>query len=189
MRGKLIHRLIVPICHADHPRGCGENLDDENKKNLKKGSPPRMRGKQYLLRGKGEHLGITPADAGKTGGCSHNSRAHEDHPRGCGENPVTACICSRVLGSPPRMRGKLETFNRAKGGLRITPADAGKTELPELDLSAFEDHPRGCGENLEELKEADDRTGSPPRMRGKQGKKVAVVGELEDHPRGCGENN
>ena len=70
------------------------------------------------------------------------------------------------------------------------------------------DHPRGCGENKEAQAIKVLRTGSPPRMRGKQGEiteisrpyritpadagktfNVVPSGQQErDHPRGCGEN-
>ena len=91
---------------------------------------------------------------------------------------------------------------------RITPADAGKTFRKWQRLSSGQDHPRGCGENIFSLPVSSFRTGSPPRMRGKQngkhitmwslritpadaGKTAEVQAEVtweEDHPRGCGEN-
>ena len=92
--------------------------------------------------------------------------------------------------------------------IRITPADAGKTE-DEVKRCRFDkDHPRGCGENLSCLLHSRETMGSPPRMRGKRfpssqlvtlpritpadagktrrsGRRSAKQG---DHPRGCGEN-
>ena len=66
------------------------------------------------------------------------------------------------------MRGKL--YPKAKqfseGG--ITPADAGKTLSVRLTPSAFQDHPRGCGENSPLRRINSMYPGSPPRMRGKQ---------------------
>ena len=70
------------------------------------------------------------------------------------------------------------------------------------------DHPRVCGENYALLSRGDSAIGSPPRVRGKQGKKPwsalargitpACAGKTykrygakvatEDHPRVCGEN-
>ena len=65
------------------------------------------------------------------------------------------------------MRGKhLRTdFPREADG--ITPADAGKTNISSRKRRAFEDHPRGCGENLAVGDAAAVKKGSPPRMRGK----------------------
>ena len=65
------------------------------------------------------------------------------------------------------MRGKLPACINCGIALRITPADAGKTQKGIPISRYIEDHPRGCGENLVA---ADKRTldvGSPPRMRGK----------------------
>ena len=51
--------------------------------------------------------------------------------------------------------------------MRITPAHAGKSESP-LHLSAkSQDHPRACGEKLDNPDYIGAYAGSPPRMRGK----------------------
>ena len=52
--------------NEDHPRGCGENLPQIELSTGKKGSPPRMRGKQRGSTWTAQVTGITPADAGKT---------------------------------------------------------------------------------------------------------------------------
>ena len=111
---------------------------------------------------------ITPADAGKTPKrrfCSFDTR---DHPRGCGENASVSFSGRMISGSPPRMRGKLSGSLSASLNARITPADAGKTARITSEWSEREDHPRGCGENLDDAVCARDCGGSPPRMRGKR---------------------
>ena len=75
---------------------------------------------------------ITPADAGKTNINGFNDNISQDHPRGCGENPMTKRAYRRTLGSPPRMRGKLKALLEAFDGHGITPADAGKTLTPTM---------------------------------------------------------
>ena len=45
------------------------------------------------------------------------------------------------------MRGKLDTPAEETETDRITPADAGKTDLKSRYRKQPEDHPRGCGEN------------------------------------------
>ena len=70
---------------------------------------------------------ITPADAGKTTFGNSVSATGWDHPRGCGENPYSQIGQLAILGSPPRMRGKLLTESVFTFEPRITPADAGKT--------------------------------------------------------------
>ena len=50
----------------DHPRGCGENKDENGINCAVGGSPPRMRGKPSgAVTNEHKHR-ITPADAGKT---------------------------------------------------------------------------------------------------------------------------
>ena len=111
-------------------------------------------------------------------------------------------------GSPPRMRGKLNTNLLLRSCVRITPADAGKTIKRCPDRAIARDHPRGCGENGRAHRMSNCSTGSPPRMRGKLHKEtiwaaaqritpadagktcfsVAGAEPQRDHPRGCGEN-
>ena len=106
------------------------------------------------------------------------------------------------------MRGKLSFTVEPRKQYRITPADAGKTRVAAVLSAAFQDHPRGCGENRGTLTIAVDVTGSPPRMRGKRscGRLTQHLTRItpadagktrqqrkrrrppQDHPRGCGEN-
>ena len=106
------------------------------------------------------------------------------------------------------MRGKPSTYSRLPLWSRITPADAGKTSRHALHRLRNQDHPRGCGENLPTIIIEIVKSGSPPRMRGKQvypsaispprgitpadaGKTrslSAILPRARDHPRGCGEN-
>ena len=87
MRGKLIQAIVDALpqritpadagktdvcCQVraglwDHPRGCGENDESAVLDAINTGSPPRMRGKLHLSQKLFEYIGITPADAGKTG--------------------------------------------------------------------------------------------------------------------------
>ena len=75
---------------------------------------------------------------------------------------MTACT-----GSPPRMRGKRAFLNDFAILNRITPADAGKTNGAQQEINHFQDHPRGCGENVIKVPIRNGSPGSPPRMRGK----------------------
>ena len=65
------------------------------------------------------------------------------------------------------MRGKPPAAAINIKGIRITPADAGKTLKLALRFVRIEDHPRGCGENLVTDFTPATGVGSPPRMRGK----------------------
>ena len=93
-----------------------------------------------------------------------------------------------MVGSPPRMRGKLILIPCVQPRGRITPADAGKTRGYRPRRRPRQDHPRGCGENKHRKFAHVEQIGSPPRMRGKLPLARASAICQEDHPRGCGEN-
>ena len=107
-----------------------------------------MRGKPFQRRIAEVCEGITPADAGKTMRLRGRHNSIEDHPRGCGENSGDNHVDYNDVGSPPRMRGKPTETNAHTCRHGITPADAGKTDAVGYNHKLYEDHPRGCGENV-----------------------------------------
>ena len=131
---------------------------------------------------------ITPAHAGKTWISLYFPLQNWDHPRACGENRPSELPFFLKLGSPPRMRGKLGEMHENFGQDRITPAHAGKTVCTPVPRSAGRDHPRACGENIEQRLAKLEARGSPPRMRGKHIRFWTVRRIAVDHPRACGEN-
>ena len=141
-----IHRPLAAL--RDHPRGCGENGSWPSVGFSNLGSPPRMRGKLVYVDIRQAAVRITPADAGKTFSVAVSSLIVRDHPRGCGENSPMPMFADSAAGSPPRMRGKRCTPSKNLRIAGITPADAGKTIIFALPTSRFQDHPRGCGENM-----------------------------------------
>ena len=131
------------------------------------------------MRGKG-HKGykceeirrITPAHAGKRCTHSDDEPIRWDHPRACGEKCACLRFCGYRTGSPPRMRGKVTAFVVSAATLRITPAHAGKRECRLYHRSLQQDHPRACGEKLDSFGVYPPCLGSPPRMRGKGGRRT-----------------
>ena len=105
MRGKATfsgrHRLAVGItpayagkrrmvhdghgCFRDHPRVCGEKSAGVFVRTGWRGSPPRMRGKDFCRIVRDVFRGITPAYAGKSWVHSCFHFYAWDHPRVCGE--------------------------------------------------------------------------------------------------------
>ena len=69
----------------DHPRACGEKGAGKISLRRAQGSPPRMRGKVFLLLFTFQSPGITPAHAGKSISGNPARCFQEDHPRACGE--------------------------------------------------------------------------------------------------------
>ena len=120
--------------HRDHPRACGENYSYSLFPRLSVGSPPRVRGKHKSLHTPVCPYRITPARAGKTTSCWEVSRHDEDHPRACGENATGDMLRIALQGSPPRVRGKLDTWRAGGIAFWITPARAGKTFALSLKL-------------------------------------------------------
>ena len=116
-----------PTQAQDHPRRCGENHCIIPHSTVTLGSPPQVRGKLAKILKQNGVDRITPAGAGKTFRSFASSSVSWDHPRGCGENRSRIIGHSSVKGSPPRMRGKLFPCFAIICGVRITPADAGKT--------------------------------------------------------------
>ena len=131
----------------DHPRVCGENVLVRRDGRSDRGSPPRVRGKPINEGRARKVTRITPACAGKTILALLPAVIVKDHPRVCGENPVHRQALRRLLGSPPRVRGKLALLDLGEVQVRITPACAGKTRSASTSPRLSRDHPRVCGEN------------------------------------------
>ena len=95
---------------SDHPRRCGENLIQPFNRRNAMGSPPQVRGK--LRTGDYSYVAvrITPAGAGKTRTLTGSGIIRQDHPRRCGENWGFGFRFGRCLGSPPQVRGKLDSL-------------------------------------------------------------------------------
>ena len=150
-----------------HPRACGENSHGDASHCVAAGSSPRMRGKPLFYR-HGEPIGgLIPAHAGKTE-TSTARRAHVwAHPRACGENGIVASSMISLMGSSPRMRGKLYQARLPGPRLRLIPAHAGKTGQSQHWSCSLPAHPRACGENPREAQWIEAQQGSSPRMRGK----------------------
>ena len=151
----------------DHPRVCGEKKNSIYAMGLNTGSPPRVRGKGSS-RGTCSPLDrITPACAGKSSVHTRRSGTNGDHPRVCGEKLLEQTRHFRLLGSPPRVRGKDHKAQVAAIGAGITPACAGKSPRCGSGLHGSRDHPRVCGEKPPAAESINTMWGSPPRVRGK----------------------
>ena len=92
-----------------------------------------------------------------------------------------------VQGSPPRVRGKACRCPPLDTNQRITPARAGKSAAVAKRQLFKGDHPRVCGEKLPDGRLTTREKGSPPRVRGKVGRRRSKNRRTEDHPRVCGE--
>ena len=127
-----------------------------------------MRGKQDYETFVDNVLGLIPAHAGKTFSAPLSSFQTWAHPRACGENQVRCEHFINILGSSPRMRGKLTPWLMKSHSEGLIPAHAGKTPADAAATLNAAAHPRACGENREHRPFTILVQGSSPRMRGKQ---------------------
>ena len=125
----------------------------------------------------------------------------------CGEKRHGPEPCQSTAGSPPRVRGKVQSLCKNLERVGITPAYAGKRSACSPPSPHSRDHPRVCGEKPRIFFMSIRSAGSPPRMRGKGQPLYIVVSESgitpacagkslvrelllivsRDHPRVCGE--
>ena len=206
--GKTCSALRAPTNPGAHPRACGENRGPAHLHVRPGGSSPRVRGKHVAPLVSVAVFGLIPARAGKTRHRQVRRASTTAHPRACGENETDAGIEIAARGSSPRVRGKLRVVNRARAGVGLIPARAGKTLNSARYPCGPWAHPRACGENARLTLWPPARRGSSPRVRGKlseykntidaqgliparAGKTVCVcccLGVMGAHPRACGEN-
>ena len=85
----------------------------------------------------------------------------------CGEKVIRLIRDEPELGSPPRVRGKVDYGTQNAFAARITPACAGKRRTQHYFRCIPQDHPRVCGEKALPRYAATSSGGSPPRVRGK----------------------
>ena len=147
-----------------------------------------MRGTQDLRARVGINSGIIPAYAGNTRRKPADRTDGGDHPRVCGEHVGHGWSFACLQGSSPRMRGTPSTSNFPICSSGIIPAYAGNTSLSRLWQDCRWDHPRVCGEHLEQVARRIGQEGSSPRMRGTPDTLVTPRYESWDHPRVCGEH-
>ena len=205
--GKSDERKGEDAYNGDHPRACGEKPWMGASPGRATGSPPHMRGKVIGNVRCPVHVGITPACAGKSACVLLLRERIQDHPRVCGEKLYSAGTSRRNWGSPPHVRGKVQSGAGLRLVSGITPACAGKRGISAANTHSNWDHPRACGEKHDKVNFKRPAQGSPPRMRGKvprvfvfgpasgitpahagkRGRGPAQGGRPADHPRACGE--
>ena len=133
------------------PRVCGEKFHPGVTANSIKGSPPRMRGKVARFFVRALQYRITPAYAGKRNASTVTQHTAKDHPRVCGEKHVATSATGTGTGSPPLMRGKVQSIRQNLERVGITPAYAGKSCTSCSWQPRSRDHPRVCGENTKKI--------------------------------------
>ena len=150
-RGRRTFNVAAAWSGSDHPRMRGEDGPRGYDQSKAPGSPPHARGRRMRSSGKTRSFRITPACAGKTLRASSLRSAVGDHPRMRGEDLAKELGIARGTGSPPHARGRLASMTGVPVELRITPACAGKTQIPGLVNDRERDHPRMRGEDASSM--------------------------------------
>ena len=130
------------------------------------GSPPRVRGTaicHYFLQ---PPYRITPACAGNRYWWRFIWTRKRDHPRVCGEQLSEQLVKETGAGSPPRVRGTVQSTFTPPNEWGITPACAGNRVNHKDGNKKNKDHPRVCGEQARRYADLPGIFGSPPRVRG-----------------------
>ena len=145
--GKSPVRELLLIVSRDHPRVCGEKLGWSLSRSRRSGITPAYAGKSLAGRCPAPAgLGSPPRMRGKAWLVAVPLPPVWDHPRVCGEKDFTPSPADFALGSPPRMRGKVRRERGPMRSRRITPAYAGKRHNGKKKAIPGQDHPRVCGE-------------------------------------------
>ena len=131
-----------------HPHACGENSPTSTFRASRRGSSPRMWGKQLVVAGHDARGRFIPTHVGKTDTGTDRKGIRSVHPHACGENFGNIHILidntrfipthvgktntskkgnKYVNGSSPRMWGKLVLCRRYSERSRFIPTHVGKT--------------------------------------------------------------
>ena len=156
------------------------------------GSPPRVRSRPGEPSGGIPAVGITSACAEQTIGAECDAVVSGDHLRVCGADLIVLTVLVGWVGSPPRVRSRLEADAGGPLRLGITSACAEQTSLsPSWSLLA-QDHLRVCGADRLELALHGDDQGSPPRVRSRrpnrsnQRHRHGITSACAEQTHGCG---
>ena len=208
MRGTRLPCKLNDCDRGIIPAHAGNTQTGQPCTNVYLGSSPRMRGTRYLRAVNRRIDGIIPAHAGNTWRRCRAQSWEKDHPRACGEHPMSNPLPHRYVGSSPRMRGTRIRSSSSATTAGIIPAHAGNTSPAATPTTRSRDHPRACGEHTLSAVSALVLAGSSPRMRGTRSAvsrsswqagiipahagntKDEVLADciVRDHPRACGEH-
>ncbi len=135
MRGRLGEHQYSPRARRLTPANAGTTPDRVRDACFQEGSPPRMRGRQPRQQTVPTVERLTPANAGTTSAHLFDGAYTGAHPRECGDDAIVDRTAGRVVGSPPRMRGRRQWLAVVHVTLGLTPANAGTTTRKPALLS------------------------------------------------------
>ena len=161
-------RPAPQIIRRDHLRVCGADIVAMPANGLLMGSPPRVRSRH-------RHGGRYAGGRGITSACAEQTTARawacspgRDHLRVCGADILLHPYEPHTVGSPPRVRSRLENRIEVTHASGITSACAEQTGRRDRFGYPSGDHLRVCGADVG-IGLMDARgLGSPPRVRSRR---------------------
>ena len=171
---------------GSYPRGCGDDAAPGVTVVEVIELPPRVRGRP---RGRGRPIGArgaTPAGAGTTLSSRGWPTGPPSYPRGCGDDSSSWSSPSKAVELPPRVRGRPRVRGCRPAVRGATPAGAGTTRPVTGKNTAARSYPRGCGDDGARWRVRVTDRELPPRVRGRQGRKVLNRESGRATPAGAG---
>ena len=151
---------------AVHPRACGEQGDDDQKRKVMIGSSPRLRGTVLTRVPRTHNRRFIPAPAGNRASEPPWMAVARVHPRACGEQYSAQYQSMTRIGSSPRLRGTVKEPIAQVPNNRFIPAPAGNRIWTSHSRLHRPVHPRACGEQSNTSFHNFSTAGSSPRLRG-----------------------
>ncbi len=172
MRGTLVAALRDAQETRFIPAHAGNALPLFDRGAASRGSSPRMRGTPKMDGRNVIFKRFIPAHAGNA--CHGGNRLDylSVHPRACGERNDGALTVNGTDGSSPRMRGTPRSSSNPPQRIRFIPAHAGNAVVAFNHPQDVPVHPRACGERTGSGAATFMPSGSSPRMRGTQNRRV-----------------
>ena len=149
-----------------HPRVCGEQSGENQRRLVERGSSPRVRGTGSPSRTPLADRRFIPACAGNSLARAGRRRAPAVHPRVCGEQGCIPQASMGRYGSSPRVRGTGGLHLPQQREHRFIPACAGNRPSSARSSAPSSVHPRVCGEQVPGSRRSRRSGGSSPRVRG-----------------------
>ena len=119
-----------------------------------------------------DFTGLIPASAGQTNRVGEFHPVIRAHPRECGADAVGISTSAGGQGSSPRVRGRRHALRQIHVIQGLIPASAGQTASGCVGEAWCGAHPRECGADSNCSRDGRTRSGSSPRVRGRQGRDV-----------------
>ena len=151
-----------------HPRVCGADILSFTVPHAPLGLSPRVRGRPRDGQLEWCRPGLIPACAGQTLHHLAPSDRSGAHPRVCGADRLNNLDRADIMGSSPRVRGRLGVFDAIQDELGLIPACAGQTPTSRASTPTAWAHPRVCGADRYNHNADTAVMGSSPRVRGRR---------------------